>query len=207
MKQLKFLALSFIVLFLACDDVDPFDIEDVDFGNPEIGVPLINSTFFITDLGVDPDNNTEVISDSDGRVTLRYSDELEPVGISEVFPSVTNVSVSIENSASDFVIPFHDIDIRRGTLKKTQVRFEIENPSNNPISVTISIPDLAHPVTGLPFSETYALGPNESFNSMQEDLSEWMVNAPQGRLSINYCLLYTSPSPRDGLLSRMPSSA
>ena len=24
---------------------------------------------------------------------------------------------------------------------------------------------------------------------------------------INYCLLYTSPSPRDGLLSRMPSSA
>ena len=23
----------------------------------------------------------------------------------------------------------------------------------------------------------------------------------------NFCLLYTSPSPRDGLLSRMPSSA
>ena len=28
----------------------------------------------------------------------------------------------------------------------------------------------------------------------------WCVN-------IGYCLLYTSPSPRDGLLSRMPSSA
>ena len=26
-------------------------------------------------------------------------------------------------------------------------------------------------------------------------------------LEINSCLLYTSPSPRDGLLSRMPSSA
>ena len=25
--------------------------------------------------------------------------------------------------------------------------------------------------------------------------------------SYSYCLLYTSPSPRDGLLSRMPSSA
>ena len=24
---------------------------------------------------------------------------------------------------------------------------------------------------------------------------------------LEYCLLYTSPSPRDGLLSRMPSSA
>ena len=27
------------------------------------------------------------------------------------------------------------------------------------------------------------------------------------RLEIEVCLLYTSPSPRDGLLSRMPSSA
>ena len=34
--------------------------------------------------------------------------------------------------------------------------------------------------------------------------SEWiMVNVPEG----STCLLYTSPSPRDGLLSRMPSSA
>ena len=27
------------------------------------------------------------------------------------------------------------------------------------------------------------------------------------QLTLNHCLLYTSPSPRDGLLSRMPSSA
>ena len=44
------------------------------------------------------------------------------------------------------------------------------------------------------------------------------VYAAQGELARNYeallqkvrstfCLLYTSPSPRDGLLSRMPSSA
>ena len=30
----------------------------------------------------------------------------------------------------------------------------------------------------------------------------WLTNKPHKR-----CLLYTSPSPRDGLLSRMPSSA
>ena len=28
-----------------------------------------------------------------------------------------------------------------------------------------------------------------------------------GKSGITFCLLYTSPSPRDGLLSRMPSSA
>ena len=31
------------------------------------------------------------------------------------------------------------------------------------------------------------------------------IQISKGRLSV--CLLYTSPSPRDGLLSRMPSSA
>ena len=29
----------------------------------------------------------------------------------------------------------------------------------------------------------------------------------RGRDDVHACLLYTSPSPRDGLLSRMPSSA
>ena len=33
------------------------------------------------------------------------------------------------------------------------------------------------------------------------------TNSAWGNTNINFCLLYTSPSPRDGLLSRMPSSA
>ena len=36
----------------------------------------------------------------------------------------------------------------------------------------------------------------------------WWVETTNIQLHFNYvCLLYTSPSPRDGLLSRMPSSA
>ena len=34
-----------------------------------------------------------------------------------------------------------------------------------------------------------------------------MQNWPMARYHFLFCLLYTSPSPRDGLLSRMPSSA
>ena len=37
------------------------------------------------------------------------------------------------------------------------------------------------------------------------DLESQLDQAKQDRA--DYCLLYTSPSPRDGLLSRMPSSA
>ena len=42
-----------------------------------------------------------------------------------------------------------------------------------------------------------------------ETLSDagWPHQVYRGEKSYNGCLLYTSPSPRDGLLSRMPSSA
>ena len=36
---------------------------------------------------------------------------------------------------------------------------------------------------------------------------EWDIAAIKERMKGKTCLLYTSPSPRDGLLSRMPSSA
>ena len=38
-----------------------------------------------------------------------------------------------------------------------------------------------------------------------DDLGPIVLNQAKGIYV--YCLLYTSPSPRDGLLSRMPSSA
>ena len=50
---------------------------------------------------------------------------------------------------------------------------------------------------------------NFPFASLQTFMSEKMGVAPElvEKMDIGNCLLYTSPSPRDGLLSRMPSSA
>ena len=49
------------------------------------------------------------------------------------------------------------------------------------------------------------------YENMSIALAESVANAGQGFISSmafgNGCLLYTPPSPRDGLLSRMPSSA
>ena len=44
-----------------------------------------------------------------------------------------------------------------------------------------------------------------AFEEVYKSQTGWLINDPQ--LQENFCLLYTSPSPRDGLLSRMPSSA
>ena len=42
--------------------------------------------------------------------------------------------------------------------------------------------------------------------SLPNDLEEYIKNQLKKKF-LRGCLLYTSPSPRDGLLSRMPSSA
>ena len=63
------------------------------------------------------------------------------------------------------------------------------------------------------FSETFAVGGQIIYspdlgNSDLKDLTNTLVQiAHNGSSDIEFCLLYTSPSPRDGLLSRMPSSA
>ena len=68
------------------------------------------------------------------------------------------------------------------------------------LTLVIATPAIAAPVT-------YKIDPEHTYPSFEADhlagLSVWRgkMNKSAG------CLLYTSPSPRDGLLSRMPSSA
>ena len=44
-------------------------------------------------------------------------------------------------------------------------------------------------------------------NDVIKDMGYQCKSCVYCQASVSFCLLYTSPSPRDGLLSRMPSSA
>ena len=46
-----------------------------------------------------------------------------------------------------------------------------------------------------------------SYKNLPEDEGNEILLAGRSNAGKSSCLLYTSPSPRDGLLSRMPSSA
>ena len=48
---------------------------------------------------------------------------------------------------------------------------------------------------------------NRGIDDIREIIERVQYTPSKGRFKIYICLLYTSPSPRDGLLSRMPSSA
>ena len=48
---------------------------------------------------------------------------------------------------------------------------------------------------------------HEVFGDINGDFDDEMLSQAEYDVLLTVCLLYTSPSPRDGLLSRMPSSA
>ena len=181
-----------LLICYSCNNVDPFDIEDVDFGDPEIGVPLVNSTFYISDIGVNPDNNTEVVSDSEGRVTLVYKDDFNPIGIKEVFPKVEDQQVSIFQNNQAFNLPFHNIDIRAGVLKNTNVHFEMRNPFNQSVTVVLSIPEIINNSTNSPYLKSYTIDAGENFRSPEEDLSGYTVSSENGELVLSYSAVTSS---------------
>ena len=47
----------------------------------------------------------------------------------------------------------------------------------------------------------------DQWNRLADDLEDLEDAVTALKMQLALCLLYTSPSPRDGLLSRMPSSA
>ena len=73
-----------------------------------------------------------------------------------------------------------------------------------------TLPEIA--VTGNPLGASELIAPTTTLSGdkllmrSESTLGETLNNLP-GVSSSYFCLLYTSPSPRDGLLSRMPSSA
>ena len=95
----------------------------------------------------------------------------------------------------------------------------------NGVCAAVVLGELGHHVTLIDKGEAFAETSSKSskllhggirylehfhFGLVREALSErawWLKEAPRYTTQRRFCLLYTSPSPRDGLLSRMPSSA
>ena len=64
------------------------------------------------------------------------------------------------------------------------------------------------PVVDLHVIEGYSSDEKRRLGESITDAIRFVIPAPSELVTVMiHCLLYTSPSPRDGLLSRMPSSA
>ena len=108
--------------------------------------------------------------------------------------------------------PLHKFNpIRIKYIKENIISsFQLKKNTNKPLE-KINILDigcggglLSEPMTRLGAKVT-------GIDASDKNIKIAKLHAKKNKLNINYlcssCLLYTSPSPRDGLLSRMPSSA
>ena len=119
------------------------------------------------------------------------------------------ISPETEATALSEVSPLDDVrSVPRGTSMYTAAADELRNRNPRSIAVNSSNRNIAD---GLSYTQRVALEEalgstlSSRLVSSEEIVIEWLsVKLPQ---EVEICLLYTSPSPRDGLLSRMPSSA
>src|SRR5664279_4514175 len=92
-----------------------------------------------------------------------------------------------------------------GTTTRIDGRFNLPNVKiGGPYTITVSFIGYGTSEQGdimLTLGQAYTA--NFKMQETSSQLQEVVVTATQDKV----CLLYTSPSPRDGLLSRMPSSA
>ena len=126
-------------------------------------------------------------SDADAWVWLAY-DQLHESMLSSLPLDGTVGAIFIESSSKAKRRPYHQQKL--GVLLSSQRHFALE------------LQDSGVPVVYLSSTEGYS----EVLSAVCQDIGPvHCINAAEREL--RDCLLYTSPSPRDGLLTRMPSSA
>ena len=96
-------------------------------------------------------------------------------------------------------------DVRHVTFDKAFQGYRREDVDDYLKQVAQAMDDLAAQNDDLQKKLVMLAQRIEKYRTMENSLSTSMINAQ--RMGDSICLLYTSPSPRDGLLSRMPSSA
>ena len=122
--------------------------------------------------------------------------------IESLTASIETNNLTISRSEEANQIRYVDLD-KRIHLLETKLLFE-DNLDQEPLK------DSINPLSGLVeedidsgefslWSNSMKLLDNSRYSEAAENLRLLILSYP--------CLLYTSPSPRDGLLSRMPSSA
>ena len=100
-----------------------------------------------------------------------------------------------------------------GSVKVEEAPSDIYLPSSNTIKLSADRRNLIHEL--IHANRKQLLFANNKFKfsqeteMMEEFFAEGVANMVKDELNLqaNDCLLYTSPSPRDATLSRMPSSA
>ena len=127
------------------------------------------------------------------------------VNLPEITTGDANKVVVVNSGGDDYTL------LAQGSISAQSITVDsaLSGTSTNPVQNSVINTALNNKQDSLTFNAPSSDNSNPSTSAQIKsalDLKQDSLtfNAPS---SDNTCLLYTSPSPRDGLLSRMPSSA
>lgn len=189
-NYIKVLALSIATLIttlFACNPGDQFEIDHVTFGDPAIGIPLINSSFFISDFGTNPGENTTILTDDEGRLTIRYNGEVLRQEKSDIFFNIPYIGPDFEltSTSTEIALPVPNVVITRAVFESTNVFFKFENPVSSNIVVNVNIPEFSK--DGQVFTTEIVVPPGEGvFVSDPISLTDVLIQTETTTFTVNY---------------------
>ena len=145
---------------------------------------------YIIDFGSNNNNNLSV-----------YYDGAAQNMVAKIGSATASVSVALSNNS------FYNVQVHWDRLHILTI-YVREYGSNSPVTSygAYSLPTTAYPNTSVTVGNNY--NGIQPFNGLIDEIVIWGQKLTSDEMdSLGTCLLYTSPSPRDATLSRMPSSA
>lgn len=194
-KLAAVLFISFTILFQACQNYEDFRELDTINYEPEVAIPLINSSITIDDALQEMDDISFLSIDDEGLITINYESDLLEQGVAEHIAAIENFPLFLVDSFMSVPIPlFDNISVSKLHLKTGTMSFEIQSNHAEDIQLSISLPGMKR--NGIPFeistSIPYGGSTPVSASIAPESLAGYEMTLDDGKVDIRYEAFTTS---------------
>lgn len=176
-----------VLACLGCSGDNSFDIDHVEFGEPAIGIPLINSTFLISDFGTNPNENTSILVDHQGRLTIRYEGDVLRQEKNDIFFNLPYIGPDFPliGNHSTISLPLPGILIKKAIFQETAATFKFVNPTEDVLTIHVTIPEFSK--DGQVFSTIFTIpAGSDTYVSDKVPIAGWLIETETSTFSVNY---------------------
>lgn len=135
-----------ILLGTACSKLNNLEDWEVSNFQPEVAFPLVNSSTTLQEILSSVEDLSSIVVDPNGGISFRYIGDIITRTSDEIFGTLTSalpplVPVLSKKMPLPFNLP-NGVKIARVDLKRGEFSYYVENPNAEPISLTLTMPQL-----------------------------------------------------------------
>ncbi len=166
--------LIFTLFITGCWEENYFAI-DVPDVNPSIALPLVDFETTMAELiDQNASENTQIVIDSLGQITIKYQGEIIQQTAAQIFPPIPWLSnFPIADTVGTLPLPVTDeFNISRAIFQSTNVRFNFRSELEENIMIHLTMPEIF--INGEVFERTFQMNyEGGSSTTFESDLISW----------------------------------